>query len=354
MLNSKTIELIKYYYNIIKINKKDFKQELNSREKNREKIVEYLKEESIKNLDEFKFGEIISKLWATQIWFNKDYIIKKIIEVNGITKLKDELYNLLYGNETINVRYDRFRKEIKYLGTASITEILCLFNPKILCIWNDKSRKGIEKLKIENKIFKKSSITGLEYLEIINILKEIINELKQINYPSDDFLGVDYFLFIISDLEEIQKTNGENDFDHDDIRNKIFEIGNFLGFEASTEIQITKGARIDVIWEAKIANLGIVTYVFEVHKKGSIDSLILNLQKALNNPTVQKLIAATTTEQIEIIKQEIKNLPENFRKSLTFWSVKDIIETYDNLSKAIDNIKKLSLIKSQFEYEPES
>lgn len=207
--------------------------------------------------------------------------------------------------------------------------MLCLYDPNNYGIWNDNAIKGIEKLEIEDKITKKYSITGKEYVSIINILKEILYYLNEIDFTAKDLLGVNYFLYLLSISKKNHDKPNEEDFDHNNIRDKILEIGNFLGFETSIEKQITKGARVDVIWEAKIANLGLVRYVFEVHKKGSIDSLILNLQKALINQTVQKLIASTTTEQIEIIKQEIKNLPENFRKSLTLWSVKDIIETYD-------------------------
>lgn len=164
---------------------------------------------------------------------------------------------------------------------------------------------------------------------------------------------VDYFLYLIS-LYKGEKDEENIDFDHDEIRDKIAEIGNFLGFETLVEHTVAKGAKVDVIWQAKIANLGLVRYVFEVHKKGSIDNLILNLQKALNNPTVQKLITSTNTAQIESIREEINNLPENFRKSLTLWNVKDVIETYESLSKAMENINELALIKSQFEYETES
>ena len=107
---------------------------------------------------------------------------------------------------------------------------------------------------------------------------------------------------------------------------------------------------ISILWAYwGIANLGVVTYVFEVHKKGSIDSLILNLQKALNNPTVQKIIAISNEEQIEKISQEVKSLPENFRKSLTFWEVFDVIKTHEKLSEVMLSINKLELVKSQFE-----
>lgn len=189
-------------------------------------------------------------------------------------------------------------------------------------------------------------ITGKEYVEIIKTYKEILHELEELKYPKLDMLGVDYLLFEISIYKEAKI---DEDFDHDEIRDKISEIGEWLGFESLIEEHISPGAKVDVIWRAKIANLGVVTYVFEVHKKGSIDSLILNLQKALNNPTVQKLIAVTNSSQIETIKGEINNLPENFRKSLTFWNVRDVIDTYENLSKVIENIKTLDLIKSQFE-----
>jgi hypothetical protein len=103
------------------------------------------------------------------------------------------------------------------------------------------------------------------------------------------------------------------------------------------------------VWRAKIANLGVVTYVFEVHKKGSIDSLILNLQRALNNPTVQKLIAVSDEMQLEKIKEEVKSLPENFRKALTLWEVSHAIETHRKLSEVIQRINRLELVKSQFE-----
>jgi len=44
---------------------------------------------------------------------------------------------------------------------------------------------------------------------------------------------------------------------------------------------------------------GLVTYVFEVHRKGSVDNLIVNLQKALNNPTVQKIIAVSDPKKAQ-------------------------------------------------------
>lgn len=106
---------------------------------------------------------------------------------------------------------------------------------------------------------------------------------------------------------------------------------------------------MDVVWRVRIANLGVITYVFEVHRKGSIDSLILNLQKATSNPTVQKVIAVSSEEQIERIKKEVEPLPENFRKMLGYWNVVDVINTHEKLAEVIENLSKLELVKSQFE-----
>jgi len=130
----------------------------------------------------------------------------------------------------------------------------------------------------------------------------------------------------------------------------LLEWGNMKKKIVFGWIAVGLATLISILWAYwGIANLGVVTYVFEVHKKGSIDSLILNLQKALNNPTVQKIIAISNEEQIEKISQEVKSLPENFRKSLTFWEVFDVIKTHEKLSEVMLSINKLELVKSQFE-----
>ena len=53
----------------------------------------------------------------------------------------------------------------------------------------------------------------------------------------------------------------------------------------------------------KVGNMGRILYVFEVQTKGSIDSLLINLFKALNNPAVQGVVAVSDREQLEKIKK---------------------------------------------------
>jgi hypothetical protein len=136
------------------------------------------------------------------------------------------------------------------------------------------------------------------------------------------------------------------DFDHDEIVEKLVELGNGLGFEAESEKLIAKGARVDAVWRAKIANLGVVSYVFEVHRGGSIDSLILNLQRAKNNPTVQKLVVVANTVDLRKIGEEVSSLSEDFRKSLAYLEAKDVEKAYNLLKELNAIIGRLELVKS--------
>ena len=333
----------------------DFREEMSSREKRREFILALLSKKKLRSMTELQFGELISKLWASALWGNKEYLVQKIIDANGMDKIIDELENLLYGSEPFDKRFDRFLREIKGLGPATITEILCLYDPNRYGIWNDKARKALKILQCDALPLAKYKISGKEYIKINNAFLEIAQCLKNLGIEDADLLAVDYFLYEVWFAEK-ERTKKEalpsledKGFDHDEIRDFIRDIGNWLGFEVDTEKQIAPGACVDCVWMARIANLGVVTYVFEVHKSGSIDSLILNLQKALNNPTVQKIIAVSDDKRIEKIQREVHGLPENFRKSLTFWEVKDVINTHERLSEAMESISKLELVKSRFE-----
>lgn len=174
-------------------------------------------------------------------------------------------------------------------------------------VWNDKSRRALEKLGFKEEIpIYKYKIIGSEYELVNNILKSISKIIKP--EGEVDLLLVDFFLYYIIEYtpeKEVIMEVEDYSFDHDEIVDMLVEIGNGLRFEVESEKLIAKGARVDVVWQAKIANLGILNYVFEVHHAGSIDSLILNLQRAKNNPTVQKLIIVANKKNINKIKEEV-------------------------------------------------
>jgi hypothetical protein len=70
-----------------------------------------------------------------------------------------------------------------------------------------------------------------------------------------------------------------------------------------------------------------ITYAFEVHKSGSRDSAILNLQRISNaDQTVQKVVIVLTDNEIEKFKVEIASLNEEFRNSVGYFSVEDLEE----------------------------
>jgi hypothetical protein len=102
------------------------------------------------------------------------------------------------------------------------------------------------------------------------------------------------------------------------------------------------------VWQAKIANLGVVTYVFEVQRRGSHDSLILNLQRAQNNPSVQRLVVVAPAEEIARIRSEIATLSENFRRVVGFMEVSEVIRAFELMTELSGIINKLELVKSEF------
>lgn len=197
----------------------------------------------------------------------------------------------------------------------------------------------------------KYRITGEEYRQFNEVLQLLVSMLQKAGFAEADLLFVDYFLYEIWSSEKSKEKSNLDlgaEFDHDEIQHQIEQIGFWLGFETEVEKLVSPGAVVDVIWRAKIVNLEVVTYVFEVHKSGSIDSLILNLQKARNNPTVQKVVAISDRLHLDKIQSEIRGLPEDFRNVLTFWDVIDVQKAHQNLSEVSEIIAQLELVKGEF------
>lgn len=320
----------------------------------REKTTFYhaLTKEELLSMDEAKAQTLIANLWATQFWKNQQYILEKIIADNSLDKLRTEFAELLCGSASIGERYARFLSNVKGLGPASITEMLALACPDECGIWNDKARKALTILGFSDVLtVQKYQITAKELEKFNDVCRSIARELEHGELGKTDLLGVDYFLYEVTlagPTKEVISGARDEDFDHDEIKEHIRDIGVLLGFKADTEQKIGTGARVDVIWRAQIGNLGVVTYVFEVQKAGGIDSLIVNLQKAKSNPTVQKVIAVSDAKQLTQIKGEIQGLAHDFINSLTLWEVRDVKTVYENLSQAIDIIRRLELVKDMF------
>ena len=125
------------------------------------------------------------------------------------------------------------------------------------------------------------------------------------------------------------------------------DIGQWLGFHSKAEVKVAEGAKVDTIWEATIGNMGKVIYVFEVQTKGSIDSLLLNLLKSLNNPAVQGIVAVTDAAQIETIKRHASGV-SNLNEKLKFWNYTEVLQVHEALESVNEAINSLGLVPQGF------
>jgi hypothetical protein len=93
--------------------------------------------------------------------------------------------------------------------------------------------------------------------------------------------------------------------------------------------------------------MGRVIYAFEVQTKGSIDGLILNLRKSLNNPAVQAVVAVSDEAQIKKIKAEAETMTELYSK-LKFWDYVQVLKVHESLEFVNDSINSLGLVPQSF------
>lgn len=336
------------YKNMLAHKTEEIIAEMNGRE---EAIAYYqsFTAEKIKLMDDDDLYEYLSRLWAMLMWGNKRYYVDKLILDNGLEKIKNELKDLLWGKEEIEKRWDRFKKEIKGMGPAMISEILCKTFPDEYAIWNRRAVIGLKYLGVENLPTQNSQINGKVYKHICEIEKEIAREMERLGIEDHSLLAVDYFIWKELQIEktELPVRDEEVEFIHDEIKEKIKEIGEWLGFNARTEQKIADGSKVDTIWEATIGNMGRVIYVFEVQTKGNIDSLLMNLLKALNNPAVQGVVAVSDMEQIEKIKKHVQGVP-GLKEKLKYWDYRQVIKVHEYLEEVNSIINSLDLVPKGF------
>jgi hypothetical protein len=293
-------------------------------------IQSYLAEGAIDNFDEGALRELVGMLWSFGYWTNKDWIVDQILH-SGLREIRDAFKELLYSKKRLSERFDQMRK-IDQMGAATISEILAHFDHDNYAIWNKRAKSSLIKLGVsENSLPKGSQITGTQYEDYLKVVKPFFKKISQ-RYPKiTDLITLDFLLYYVSIVGEeiVEKPLIESSerFEHDTVINHILQLGDGLGFDVSKEYTVTSGCRIDVIWKSRVANLGTITYAFEVHNKGSRDSAILNLQRIFNaDPTVQKAIIVAKDVELAKFKEEIVTLSEDFRNSVVYFSVQYLEE----------------------------
>lgn len=294
------------------------------------------------------------------IWGNKQYVVDKLISENGLETLRIELVELIWGKESLASRWDRFRQHIKGMGPAMMSEILCHIHPKQCPIWNRRAKVGLSHLGVENLPNHNYQLTGQKYEWLASQMQVIADALNAAGFSDADLLTVDYFIWdqLQSDAPLTQQaadrskgdggaekpvsTDEASEFIHNEVRDKLAEFGEWLGFSGSVEVKVADGSKVDTTWQATIGNMGRVIYVFEVQTKGVIDSAILNLFKSLNNPAVQGVVVVSDVKQLEKIKKHAAGVPD-LRSKIKYWDYEDVLKVHEALEGVNESINRLGV-----------
>ncbi|MDF1556153.1 MAG: hypothetical protein P1P84_23990 [Deferrisomatales bacterium] len=354
---------VQTYAKVVKTDREAYEKDLSER-RERKAYYQAWTMDRIAHMTEEAFHEYLSKLWAMRIWGNKEYAVGKIIEGNGFPAVRKHLAALLWGGDPIEKRWDVFRGAVKGMGPATMSELLCHTHPEECLLWNRRAHVGLQKLGVQGLPRYDYQLDGKKYRALSDAGIVISAELKKQGLPDTDLLAVDYFIWeeLQSDapLTQMHKKSAtgslaptaepdvtENPFIHNDIRDKLAEIGAWLGFSASVEKKVADGSKVDTVWEATIGNMGRVIYVFEVQTKGSIDSLILNLLKSLNNPAVQGVVAVSDAAQIKTIQKHSAGVP-GLTDKLKCWDYEQVLQVHEALAQVNEAINGLGLVPQGF------
>ena len=344
------IELLNKYLNKY-LNKEILENDINDLKERseREKYYKSYTSEKIVSMDEEEFYEYISKLWAMIIWGNKHYIIDKYISDNGFENLKKSIAYLLYGNDSIEDRWDNFKEKIKGFGPAMMSELLCYINPNEYMIWNTTALNAYKYLGIKNIPKHNYQMTGKKYIELTQYSKEIQKIVLEKYNRNENLLFVDYFFWdslreiepSIEEKNQNKETVVNNKSYHNEIIDYIKNMGSLLGYNTDVKGNIKNSGKIaDAIWEFNVGNLGKIKYVFEVQDNGSIDSLIVSLMNASQDISVQAVVAVSDEYQINKIKQHCNNIQGSFNGKLKFWNITEVERAYTELSSSMEIINK--------------
>lgn len=318
--------------------------------------------DKLRKMTKEDLAEYISKLWAMRIWGNKQYVVDQLVEDNGLPALLANLADLVWSTQPIEQRWDTFRKKVKGIGPAMVSEILCHTHPDECMLWNRRVYVALEYLRVPDLPRYNYQFTGKKYAQLCATAEDIAQEMRALGAKDPTLLTVDYFIWeelqVAESLEGIFKPkvaappvekvdDKTSAFIHNEVRDKLRDIGLWLGLQAATEIKVADGAKVDTTWEATIGNMGRVIYVFEVQTKGSLDSLILNLLKSLNNPAVQGVVAVSDAKQLEKIKLETAGVA-GLKDKVRYWDYQQVLEVHEALESVNDAINALGLVPQGF------
>jgi hypothetical protein len=309
----------------------------------------YFSETEIDNLEEGTLRELIHTLWAFNGWTNKDWLLQEMLQ-SGLPTIRRLFRELLYGDEPLAKRFNGVIKGIRMMGPTCVSEVLSHHHPNQYPIWSRRSKQGLIGLGIEAAQLPKSpQISGSQYAAFCDLVTGVRDQIAE-DYPEfDDLLKLDFLLYFVSTQETptVSPTEDIEDFDHDNVIDQVLELGDGLGFEVDKEFTVMRGCRIDAIWRSRVANLGTIAYAFEIHRRGSRDSAILNLQRVKRDPSIQKVVLVSNKEELDRFKGESASLSENFRMSVGYFEVDDLERALSHLQSLKDILNTLGLLSTE-------
>ena len=150
------------------------------------------------------FKKALKLTWALQRG-NVDIRVERILKDNGgIKPVRIAIYNLLYGNDPLDKRYDDFIRSIKGFGSYATSEILAFVFPEKYIVWNDTTKRALEKLgvlpylyaRLNVKEGKPLNVTGDRYMKMIEFFRELRDKVN----TNWDFIKLDQFLAVTKDI----------------------------------------------------------------------------------------------------------------------------------------------------------
>ncbi|MFA4931403.1 MAG: hypothetical protein WC625_00575 [Caldisericia bacterium] len=308
----------------------------------------FFQEELRGRLDDFTTStleEVLGHLWSMAVWGNKSYYAGRIVEMNtgGLPTVVQYLKELYASKDPIET-YAAVVGSFHGMGPSSVSEALAYLHPDEFIPWNKQTRIALRKLGVLPELQKTYSLSPTQYRAFIGQCKVLATALVKAGLPGDYYM-LDFCFYWLAQLagETVDVNPVVTAWNHDEMKDAINNIGITLGFTSDEEVSVGVGARVDCVWTARIGNLGQVKLVFEVQKSGSIDSLVLNLQKAAADPSVQKIVAVSDAPQIEQIRHEVEGLKYVFGDKLVFWDVNDVQGVLEHLRSAFEILRRTGI-----------
>ena len=336
------------YYNFV--NSSEGRQWIKEKQRKDEFFAVYFSEQQIDKLDEGVLRELIHVLSAFNSWTNKDWLLQEMLR-SDLSVIRDGFKQLLYGSEPLAKRFDNVKNRVRMMGSACISEILAHHHPREYPIWNSRSRGGLIALGVDEAQLPKSvQISGTQYERFCDLVQDVRDQIAQVDPSFNNLIELNFLLYYISVNEINLQTQlemlyvAQDDFEHDAVVDKVIELGDGLGFEVQKEFSVMPGCRIDAIWRTRVANLGTISYAFEVHRKGSRDSAILNLQRIRRDPTIQKVVIVSSKDELEQFRREIASLDEGFRNAVGYFEVQDLQRALSHVQSLKDILNSLGLL----------